>query len=169
VHTDTVAQGPTKGSLIVGNATPKWDELVVGTNYQILEADSAAANGVLWSSRGWSTVWGGFTPTAVGPDTDERMVPYHPSDGTRSITWNVRRIWFRVASAGGSPVVVVEKSSGSGLFVLATIGTLTMAAAGFEVAVTAGLGTVTSGTKLRFNVTALGTATGWAIGIELGT
>src|SRR3990167_7082464 len=38
-HTDSVAQTVTRGSLIYGNSTPKWDELVVG-----------AANRVLWSN-----------------------------------------------------------------------------------------------------------------------
>lgn len=37
-HTDSVAQTISRGSLIYGNSTPKWDELVVG-----------AANRVLWS------------------------------------------------------------------------------------------------------------------------
>src|SRR3990170_2924205 len=37
-HTDSVAQTVTRGSLIYGNSTPKWDELVVG-----------AANSVLWT------------------------------------------------------------------------------------------------------------------------
>src|SRR3990167_8795565 len=39
VKADTVAQTVTRGSLIYGNSTPKWDELVVG-----------AANRVLWSN-----------------------------------------------------------------------------------------------------------------------
>ena len=38
VHTDSVADAVTRGSLIYGNATPKWDELVIG-----------AANSVLWT------------------------------------------------------------------------------------------------------------------------
>ena len=33
VHTDSVADGVTRGSLIIGNATPKWDELVIGTGF----------------------------------------------------------------------------------------------------------------------------------------
>ncbi len=31
IHGDTVADAVTRGSIIIGNATPKWDELVVGT------------------------------------------------------------------------------------------------------------------------------------------
>lgn len=39
VHNDTVAQSPTRGSLIYGNSTPKWDELVVGAANTILKSD----------------------------------------------------------------------------------------------------------------------------------
>ena len=39
VHTDTVAQTVSRGSLIYGNATPKWDELVIGTIGQYLGTD----------------------------------------------------------------------------------------------------------------------------------
>lgn len=38
-HTDSVADGVTQGSLIVGNGTPKWDELVVGVDAQYLGTD----------------------------------------------------------------------------------------------------------------------------------
>ena len=39
VHTDSVADGVTRGSLIYGNVTPKWDELVVGAADTFLGAD----------------------------------------------------------------------------------------------------------------------------------
>ena len=39
VHTDSVADGVTRGSLIYGNATPKWDELVVGVADTFLGSD----------------------------------------------------------------------------------------------------------------------------------
>lgn len=50
VHPDTVAQGATKGSMIVGNSTPKWDELVVGTDTFVLTADSTQTLGVKWAA-----------------------------------------------------------------------------------------------------------------------
>lgn len=49
-HTDTVAQGATKGSMIVGNSTPKWDELVVGANGFSPVADSTTTLGVKWAN-----------------------------------------------------------------------------------------------------------------------
>jgi hypothetical protein len=33
VHTDSVADAVTRGSIIYGNSTPKWDELVIGTGF----------------------------------------------------------------------------------------------------------------------------------------
>ncbi|KKL47479.1 hypothetical protein LCGC14_2335110, partial [marine sediment metagenome] len=38
-HLDSVADGVTRGSLIYGNATPKWDELVIGAADTILASD----------------------------------------------------------------------------------------------------------------------------------
>jgi hypothetical protein len=39
VHTDSVADGVTRGSIIYGNATPKWDELVIGAADTFLGSD----------------------------------------------------------------------------------------------------------------------------------
>jgi len=39
VHTDSVADAVTRGSIIYGNATPKWDELVVGGADTFLGSD----------------------------------------------------------------------------------------------------------------------------------
>jgi hypothetical protein len=50
VHTDTVAASVAKGALVVGNATPKWDKLAVGSDATVLQADSAQTLGVKWSS-----------------------------------------------------------------------------------------------------------------------
>lgn len=38
-HSDSVADAVTRGSLIYGNATPKWDELVLGGNAKFLLSD----------------------------------------------------------------------------------------------------------------------------------
>lgn len=47
VHTDSVADGVTRGSLIYGNSTPKWDELVVGGADTFLRTDGTD---VAWST-----------------------------------------------------------------------------------------------------------------------
>lgn len=38
-HSDTVAQAVTRGSLVYGNSTPKWDELVIGGAGKVLRSD----------------------------------------------------------------------------------------------------------------------------------
>jgi len=46
-HTDTLASAVTRGSIIYGNATPKWAELVIGAQYKML---ACTATDVAWSS-----------------------------------------------------------------------------------------------------------------------
>jgi hypothetical protein len=43
VHTDSAADAVTRGSLIVGNATPKWDELTIGAADTFLKSDGTDA------------------------------------------------------------------------------------------------------------------------------
>lgn len=43
-HTDTVAQTVSRGSLIYGNSTPKWDELVIGSSGKFLYSDGTDAS-----------------------------------------------------------------------------------------------------------------------------
>jgi hypothetical protein len=107
-----------------------------------------------------------YTPVITGADVGEVMIPY-ASDGTTVLTWNVRRITLRVQTAGGAPVVVIEKSTASGAFSAATVGTLTMGSGNYEVSNTTSLGTVASGDKIRFNVTTLATAQAWTITVEI--
>jgi len=51
-HGDTAVQGATKGSLVVGNSTPVWDELPIGTDTHVLTADSTQTLGVKWAAGG---------------------------------------------------------------------------------------------------------------------
>lgn len=48
VHTDSVADAVSRGSIIIGNSTPKWDELVVGTTGQYLGTDGTD---ILWRAQ----------------------------------------------------------------------------------------------------------------------
>ena len=41
IHTDSVADTVTRGSVIVGNATSKWDELVLGVADRVLKSDGS--------------------------------------------------------------------------------------------------------------------------------
>lgn len=61
VHTDSVADAVTKGSIVYGNATPKWDELVIGTNNHYLKV---ATDVPAWKALDISD---DTTPTLGGP------------------------------------------------------------------------------------------------------
>lgn len=52
-HGDTVAQSVTRGSLVYGNSTPKWDELVAPASPAILGND---ATDVAWDTMAWTAV-----------------------------------------------------------------------------------------------------------------
>lgn len=109
-----------------------------------------------------------YTPAATGADLAEFVVPYDPADGTTPVTWNVRRIDVRVATAGGAPEVRIEKSTAAGAFSASTVGTVTLGSGNSEGAVTAALGTVASGNKLRINFVGLGTAQSFTVQVTLG-
>lgn len=49
IHTDSVADAVTQGSIIYGNATPKWDELVIGANGEVLMSDGTD---ISWQAPG---------------------------------------------------------------------------------------------------------------------
>ena len=63
VHGDTVADAVTRGSLIYGNSTPKWDELVVGAANTVLRTDGTDA---AWGKVNLTTDVSGVLPGANG-------------------------------------------------------------------------------------------------------
>jgi hypothetical protein len=72
-HTDTVAQAVTRGSLIYGNSTPKWDEMVIGS-----------ANTVL-RSNGTDPSWGAIDHNYISNRTRRVHLPisgFGQSNGT---------------------------------------------------------------------------------------
>jgi len=68
VHPDTAADTVTKGSLVAGNATPKWDELEVGSNNQMLTANSAESLGMKWGWPSFLTASDGAPDPALSAD-----------------------------------------------------------------------------------------------------
>ena len=62
-HTDTVAQTVSRGSLIVGNSTPKWDELAIGAVATVLRSDGFDAS---WAKVSLTTDVSGILPVANG-------------------------------------------------------------------------------------------------------
>lgn len=68
-HPDTVADTVTRGSLVYGNATPKWDELVIGAANTILASDGTDAAWTAKASAASHTMLDDATHTdGVGDD-----------------------------------------------------------------------------------------------------
>lgn len=116
-----------------------------------------------------------YTPTATGGDKCEVIVPYSPTDGTTSLTYNLRRLQAHLGttSSSGSVTMKLEKSNansstafGSGTVTnMQTGGDLSIAASSYDGSNTTwSTSTVSSGDKLRINVTGLGTGTAdWTV------
>lgn len=105
----------------------------------------------------------GFTPYSIGPDYAEIPVPYNPLDGFSSINWNIRRVDFRVSIAGGAPYITLEKSTVSSSFSASAITDVYLQTGSYETSSILTGQTLTSGNKLRINISNLGTAIGWNI------
>jgi hypothetical protein len=122
--------------------------------------------------RPWTQIilCAGQTPGGTGADTKEYEIPYDPDDGTTVVTWTIRRIFFRVGTAGGAPQATVEYYNGTGAFTAtAAVGSVTLGSGSSEGAQTSAFttGTLSSGNKIRFNAIALGTAALWTVAILL--
>lgn len=157
-----------------------------GTTIQVIQA-SASMDGFL-SKTDWATfnakasplgftplnatkggravvLCSAYTPLLAGADTAEVVMPFDTTGA--SLTFSVARLVFRVGSAGGAPSVTIEKSTGSGIFTPFTVGTVTLSSGAYQGSVTASLGTINSGDKLRFNVITLATALNWTVIVEI--
>lgn len=72
VHPDTVAQAVTRGSMIVGSATPKWTELVIGAAARYLRSDGTdLAYAQIPASEVVNTPAGGIAATDVQATLNE--------------------------------------------------------------------------------------------------
>jgi hypothetical protein len=166
---DTTTTGTTNGY----DGAYRFDDVDPGRYYV-----AASYNGhILWDDLTVSltkqavcmVLMAGFTPTGTGGDAAHLVVPHSPVDGTTSLTWNVRRIYFRVSTAGGAPQVTVEKSSGTGAFSATTVGSVTLGSGDSEGSQTSSFttSTLSSNDKLRVNVNTLGTAEGFTVQVLL--
>jgi len=108
----------------------------------------------------------GSTPGA-GAQVAEYVLPLG-TDGA-SVTWVVKRIFFRVQTAGGAPQATVEKYTGTGAFAATTVGSVTLGSGAYEGSQTSAFttSTLTSGDKVRLNATTLATAANWSVMLEL--
>ena len=109
-HTDTVAASPVRGDLIVGNSTPKWTKLAVGTAGQTLTTDG--------TDPSWSSTYARGTIVASAP-------------WTWTQTWNNGAVTFtawllnvtNTASAAASKLLDLQVG-GSSKFTVKVDGTL---------------------------------------------
>src|SRR6185369_9257852 len=117
-HTDTVAQTVSRGSLIVGNSTPKWDELTIGANRTVLTSDGTDASwqpigfippanpgpGYGWTPWSWFTDFDwkcDFTP----PEVVASVLLLATGGGANSST---------TATEAGHPGIYTHAASGAG-------------------------------------------------------
>lgn len=106
-----------------------------------------------------------FTPLVTGPDAAEIVVPYAP-DGSTLWNWSVRRLDFRVQTAGTGSSACIEKSPGAGGFSAVLVGTVAVADNAYE-GYALPSGTLNSGDKVRFNAVTLGTTQNWTLITEI--
>ena len=77
-HTDSLAAAVSRGSLIYGNATPAWAELVIGGVGTCLTSDGTDA---AWGSCGAATAWSAITassPACRKVRTMSSMISFEP-------------------------------------------------------------------------------------------
>ena len=60
-HSDTVVQTVSRGSLIYGNSTPKWDELTIGASGKVIHSDGTDAS--------WQSLVDADIPNTITIDT----------------------------------------------------------------------------------------------------
>lgn len=95
IHSDAATDTVSRGSLIVGNATPSWDELTIGSAGQVLTSDGTDA--------AWAAPAGGGTVFA-----DNVFRIEDNGDPTKELAFEVSPI-----SSGQTRTVTVQNSSGT--------------------------------------------------------
>jgi hypothetical protein len=106
-HTDTTNSAVTKGDIICGNSTPAWDDLAVGTDGEVLTADSASPCGVHWAAAGGG---GGSGFTWIRKASDETVnnsaVLQNDDDFTFSVDANSTyfvEMWLLLSAPSTTP------------------------------------------------------------------
>lgn len=109
-HTDTAAQTVSRGSLIYGNSTPAWDELVIGSSNKVIASDGTDA--------AWTTLTLSHLPATVLNNTQDNSLGAHYFDVTRitapsNPSANDGRVYVKQIDGNNDGVFVKIKRAGS--------------------------------------------------------
>lgn len=95
-HSDTTASAVSQGSIIIGDATPKWVELAVGTNGQVLSTDgtdvfwddppAAAAHALLSATHNDTTASAVSRGSVIVGDSSPKWVELAIGDSGKALT-----------------------------------------------------------------------------------
>jgi hypothetical protein len=149
-----------KGDLIAAPSANNFSRLAVGSNGQILTADSTQTLGVKWAApataaQNLRASYFAQMPTSLPASSGMFRVPFFAGS---SVTFTLSRASLHLETAGSSSsTLLLEKSTGAGSFLAVLVATLTLASSATDVTVTSSLGTINSGNLIRWRWTALGT------------
>lgn len=167
--TSPIGYNSSTGVFSIPQATGSINGYLLDTDWTTFNTGATLAAAALPKTKQTKSVvlCAAYTPTATGADTAEIEMPYDTNNG--SLTFNILRVLFRVQSGGGAPSIQVELYAGTGAFSPTTVGVVTLASGANEGQITSGFTTATiaSGSKLRFNVLTLATATAWTIQVDI--
>jgi hypothetical protein len=152
----------TNGQLLIGNTTGNTltkATLTAGSGVDI--ANGAGSITIRQKRPLYLTFCAGFTPAATGVDSVVLRIPDSPTDGSTSVTYNVRELFVRVETASaGTTSVHVQYYTGTSAFsssgnLMTTALSITGASTYEASTTTFSQTTLSSGNKVRLNFTAL--------------
>ena len=105
-HTDTVAQTVSRGSLVYGSSTPKWDELVIGAASRVLRSDGTDPS---WAQVVLTTDVSGVLPVANGGSGSSAggVIRSATISLTESQLENLNATPVQVVAAAGADAVII--------------------------------------------------------------
>ncbi len=122
-HSDSASDSVTKGSIIIGNATPAWDELVVGADGEVLTAqadgtvDWEAAGGGGGQDLATDTLWAAQGDLVKGTGDDAADILSIGADHTVLVSdgsdpsWSAAPPLANIADTGDTNRITLSTSS----------------------------------------------------------
>jgi hypothetical protein len=144
-----------KGDLIAATAADTPARLAVGTNGQVLTADSTAATGLVWATPSSGATWTNFTPTYTNVTVGNGTVIARYQKTGNLVTVYYRLTFGTTTSITGSNPVVILPSPIVPLYRFAMTGVF------FDTGVQAYLGAFTTD-GANVNCEGINTASTWA-------